>query len=109
MIARRWTARNPARYLAPVALWRRSWGRYLIVHDNVSAKLARRRSLARERSTTGHARQGRDAAASYTVQPGDTLTRISAKTGVSIATLESLNPTSTRTPCRPGSGSGCGR
>jgi LysM repeat protein len=83
-------ARNPVRYLAPVAILATIAGGYLIVHNNLSS---------RHDTHTRHARvstkpKGRYRHATfYTVQAGDSLTLVSKKTGVPIATLESLNPT----------------
>jgi LysM repeat protein len=82
-------ARNPVRYLAPVAILATIAGGYLIVHSNLST---------RHDTSTHHARVSNGPKGKYrhdtyyTVQPGDSLTLVSKKTGVPILTLESLNP-----------------
>jgi predicted Zn-dependent protease len=86
--------RNLARYLAPVALAATIAGGYLIVHHNLNARSnpaahATRGSAGRNRSRA----KGKYARLRFiTVQPGQTLTAISALTGIALGTLESLNP-----------------
>lgn len=81
--------RNPARYLAPIALVAVVAGTYLVVHSNLPSKHSSAPHAARHRSV-GHATVAR--AAFYTVEANDTLTGISVKTGVPVPTLETLNP-----------------
>jgi LysM repeat protein len=82
--------RNPARYLAPVALVATAVGAYLIVSSNISssskpAPPSHVLDLSRVvRNRYAHRRF-------YVVQPGDTMTRISTKTGISMPRLEQLN------------------
>jgi LysM repeat protein len=83
-------ARNPARYLAPVAILATIAGGYLIVHNNVSSRHVT--SHRHARVNTGPKGKYRHDTF-YTVQPGDSLTLVSQHTGVPIATLERLNPT----------------
>jgi LysM repeat protein len=93
-------ARNPARYLAPVALAAVVAGGYLIVHHNLSenSHSSTTSSSLSQTSGSSHSKHHRDGHAKYarvtfyTVKPGETLTAISQLTGVSLATIESLNP-----------------
>jgi LysM repeat protein len=84
-------ARNRARYLAPVALAATIAGIYLIVHASLTSKHATAQSHAVGKSRPP--RRKYSGAKYYVVQSGDNLTSIAAKTGISITTLESLNPT----------------
>lgn len=80
--------RSPARFLAPIALAAVIAGTYFIVHAGLTKK------------TTAHAQpkhhahgRGRYARATfYVVAAGDSLTRISSKTGIAVTDLEALNP-----------------
>ncbi len=84
-------ASSRARYLAPLALAATIFGIYLIAHAALATKHA-----AVHTHVTRHVSAGRPAYAGstyYTVQPGDSLTRIASKTGIALATLETLNPT----------------
>ena len=79
--------RNPARYLAPIALAATIAGTYLIVHSRLSA------TSAPVRHSSVSARHGKYAKQKfYTVQPNDSFSAIAVKTGVSVPTLETLNP-----------------
>jgi LysM repeat protein len=83
-------ARNPVRYLAPVAILATIAGGYLIVHDNLNAHHTTIHRHAHVNvAPKGKYRHDRY----YTVQPNDNLTQVSKNTGVPIATLEALNPT----------------
>lgn len=84
-------ARNPARYVAPVALIAVVLGGYLIVHHNLGTHHphAGRHHTAADVAPRGKFKRAKF----YTVQPGETLTSISNTTGVPLTTLESLNPT----------------
>lgn len=86
--------RNPARYLAPLALAVSITGTYLIVHATLSAKssTARQTATISQRDRTGKSGHTSAPKKFYTVQAGDSLSAISVKTGVPIATLENLNP-----------------
>ena len=86
-------ARNSARYLAPVALVATIAGGYLIVHHNMATKPPPAAHGTTTRS--GHRSGGKFAKARfYIVRPNETLTSISDLTGVSLGTLEALNPSS---------------
>ena len=86
--------RNPARYLAPLAIAAAATATYLIVHSALKPKHAAPASLAAPRAvqtkTNGRARA--TSAKFYVVRPNDTLSKIAARTGVSLSTIESLNP-----------------
>jgi LysM repeat protein len=83
--------RSPGRYLAPIALAATVAGTYLIVHAGLTHKTSTTSSHVTSRSTTS-ANHGKTRIRVYVVQPGDTLSSISQKTGVSVSTLEALNP-----------------
>jgi LysM repeat protein len=83
--------RSPGRYLAPIALAATVAGTYLIVHTGLTHKTSTTSSHVTSRSgTSANHRKARIKV--YVVQPGDTLSSISQKTGVSVGTLEALNP-----------------
>ena len=84
--------RNPARYLAPIVLIATAVGVYLIVTKHVSGNSATTTATQVHDGTARPRPPQSRAAAFYTVKPGDSLTSIATKTGVSIATLEQLNP-----------------
>ena len=86
--------RNPARYLAPLALAASITGTYLVVHSTLATKPSKaHQSATVTTQTQGRRSRGKSTANRfYTVRAGDSLSTISVKTGVSIATLESLNP-----------------
>jgi hypothetical protein len=86
MVGRR---RSPARYLAPIALAAVIAGTYLVVHSGLTKKHATSQPHAR---TTSRAHRKFAKVKFYTVKPGDNLTSIAHTTGISITTLESLNP-----------------
>ncbi len=86
-------ARQPGRYLAPIALLAIVVAIFLLVNANEggSGHAFTRPAIPR---TLAHS-PGRLAAARrrfYVVQAGDTLSVISVRTGIPVATLESLNP-----------------
>jgi len=82
--------RNPLRYVAPVVLVIVVIGAILIVsnHTGGSGSGATSAHVAKNQPRP----RGKYANATfYTVQPGDNLTAIAAKTGVPVLTLEQLN------------------
>ena len=100
MIGRAMGGRNPARYLAPLAIAATIAGTYLIVHSRLSVKPA---AVSHVAITQPTAPSGKYAKAHfYTVQSGDDLSKISAKTGVPVPTLEALNPTANPNLLRAG-------
>jgi LysM repeat protein len=85
-------ARSPARYLAPLALAATIAGTYLIVHSGLKKHSSATTSTqAAGGSRAIRARRKFAKAKFYVVQPGDSLTSIAAKTGISVTTLEALN------------------
>ncbi len=89
--------RNPARYIAPLALAAAVTATYLVVHHalvpkhtSTSTTTVQTTSTVAHHHGTGRAAQSK--AKFYIVKPGDSLSGIAAKTGVSIATIEALNP-----------------
>jgi LysM repeat protein len=86
-------ARNRGRYLAPIALAVAITATYLVVHATLGDKQTSAHSQAVIHSTSTATRtKPVNRARSYTVRHGDTLSGISAKTGVPLPTLETLNP-----------------
>jgi LysM repeat protein len=85
-------ARNRARYLAPIALAAVIAATYLVVHGSLSK--AHSQTQPRVVLPTRPARTAttKKAATIYIVKPGDSLSAISVKTHVPVATLEALNP-----------------
>jgi LysM repeat protein len=86
--------RNPARYLAPLAIAAVAAAAYLIVHKAVVHKHAPAPTPIVQTSSTSTATTHAVSQKTkfYIVLPNDTLSKIAAHTGVSVATLESLNP-----------------
>jgi LysM repeat protein len=83
-------ARNPARYLAPAALVTVAVVAFLVVSHNVRS--SSQSTTASHALVLSHLVRSRYAHSRfYTVQPGDNLTSISVKTGISIPQLEQLN------------------
>ena len=81
--------RSRGRYLAPIALAAAITGTYLVVHSGLTDKSSTTQShVSSKPSTTRH---GRTRSKFYVVKPGDTLSSISQKTGVSIQTIQALN------------------
>jgi LysM repeat protein len=79
-------ARNRARYLAPIALVATIAGTYIVVHAALNAKQS-----THSQTTGAGAAPRRRSAKFYVVRPGDNLSSISARTGIPLTTLESLN------------------
>ena len=87
--------RNPARYIVPLALAASVTATYLIVHhalvnkhsSTTSATVLTTSTVARR-----HDGSGSPKAKFYVVKSGDSLSAIAAKTGVSMSTIEQLNP-----------------
>jgi LysM repeat protein len=96
MIARGMTGwRNPARYLAPLAIAAVAAASYVIVHHalidkHTSASLSIVQSTTSTHSPT--TRRISTKAKFYFVRPNDTMSKIASRTGVSLSTLEQLNP-----------------
>ena len=89
--------RNPLRYLAPVALAAIVLATYLVIQHNVSSgsgNTGTTSSTTNTRASQNPKTSGTKHVKSkyYRVRSGDSLSVISARTGVSLPTLESLNP-----------------
>jgi spore germination protein YaaH len=83
-------ARNPARYLAPIALLATITATYLIVNRGLANQHSTTVSqTSTVRPTPSHKLGG---GRFYVVRPGDSLSVIASKAGVSLSTLQSLNP-----------------
>jgi LysM repeat protein len=85
--------RNPARYLAPLAIAAVAVASYVIVHRAIAGNHSTA-SLSIVQTTSASTRTTHKVSKKkfYRVQQNDTLSKISAKTGVSVTTLETLNP-----------------
>jgi LysM repeat protein len=81
-----------ARFLAPIALAAVAAGTYLIVHRTLEvhhrAPIVQSRRVQRGKHKAHKPAKPKI----YVVQAGDSLSEIAAKSGVSQATLEALNP-----------------
>lgn len=88
--------RNPARYLAPLAIAAAATATYVIVHNALKHKHAAPPALVAPRTTTTRNQTTHPASHSkakfYVVRANDTLSKIAARTGVSLGTIEQLNP-----------------
>jgi sugar phosphate isomerase/epimerase len=84
--------RNPARYLAPIALAATVTATYVIVHSGLTHKHPTARSATHVAPRLPVVRRRFAKARFYTVRAGDNLSTIAAKTGLTIASLEALNP-----------------
>jgi LysM repeat protein len=88
--------RSPARWLAPVALVTCAVAVYAVVdntlNDGSSTKGSETTQRARPAKPTTQKTSTNKRRRTYTVRAGDTLSAIAVKTGVSLTTLERLNP-----------------
>ena len=88
--------RSPARWLAPVALVICAVAVYAVVENNLRDDSTTKGTDTAQRATptkpTSQKRSGSKRKRTYIVKSGDTLSAISVKTGVPLATLERLNP-----------------
>jgi lysozyme len=86
-------ARSRARYLAPIALVAAVIATYFLVHGSLNSKRSATsvQQHVVQTTRTAHTRTAKPPTV-YVVKSGDSLSAISAKTGISVATLESLNP-----------------
>jgi LysM repeat protein len=86
--------RNPARYLAPLAIAAVAVASYTIIHRALMHKHTTA-SLSLVQSSTTSTRTTHKVstrAKFYVVRPNDTLLKIAKNTGVPLTTLEQLNP-----------------
>jgi LysM repeat protein len=96
--------RNPARYLAPLAIAAVAAAAYLIVHHALIHKHTSTASVPALQTTTSSSATTHSASLAtkfYVVQPNDTLSKIAARTGVSVSAIENLNPGVNPTALRP--------
>lgn len=91
--------RSPARWLAPIALVACAVAVYAVVNatllkdDGGATTPASQTSTAKSGTTKGKSSKSRGRRRrAYTVKAGDTLSSISAKTGVTLARIQDLNP-----------------
>jgi len=87
--------RNPARYIVPLALAASVTATYVIVHHALGNKHSSTTSATVLTTSTvahSHGNSGPPKAKFYVVKAGDSLSAIAAKTGVSMSTIERLNP-----------------
>lgn len=89
---------RPARFLAPIALIAAVLVTYFVVHDSLKSKPSKTTTAVTTATTTrsstvpGKPAPHHGPGNVYVVKPGDSLSVISAKTGIPVATLEALNP-----------------
>jgi LysM repeat protein len=84
-------ARNPARYLAPIALVATITATYLILHRGLTIQHSTT-SASIPTVTHGAKAHALVRGRYYVVHAGDNLSTIAVKTGVPLSTLQSLNP-----------------
>jgi LysM repeat protein len=91
--------RNPARFLAPIALVAFAVALYTVISHGTQAGTGSSSSAGQQRTaspaggTHGSHHKRRHRRRVYVVRSGDTPSGIAAKTGVALATLRRLNPT----------------
>ncbi len=96
--------RNPARYLAPLAIAAVAVASYTIIHRAIMHKHTTASVSVVQTSTSSSSRTNHKVsrkAKFYFVRANDTLSKIAAKTGVSVAALEALNPNVNPQALRP--------
>jgi LysM repeat protein len=93
------THHSPARWLAPIALVTCAFAVYAVISagSNGGPGAGGATTQPSPRTPTGSKRPKSStrkpkASRTYTVQPGDTLSAIAAKTGVALARIQALNP-----------------
>src|SRR3954451_6522981 len=91
--------RSPARFLAPIALIAVAFALYSVVHDTNAPETSTPSGAQTSGTATPTASKKSSKKSSkkakrktYVVKPGDTPSGIAEKTGVSLETLEKLNP-----------------
>ena len=83
--------RNPARLAALLALLMAAVAVVVVIQASGSGSSSHPPAVTRT-AQTHRVRHARAPPRSYVVQSGDTLSTIAAKTGVSLATIQRLNP-----------------
>lgn len=89
--------RNPRRYLAPVALAAVAAAAVLVVSNGTGGGSQSKGSSTQTSSSSHHSTRR-----TYRIRNGDSLSTISARTGVSIVELEQLNPSVDPNALHPG-------
>ena len=90
--------RSPARFLAPIALVAFAVALYSVANDSREPAGGNSGGSSATATPTATSKSGSKKKTSskkrktYTVKPGDTLSAIAEKTGVSLETLNDLNP-----------------
>jgi LysM repeat protein len=90
--------RNPARFLAPIALIAFAFALYSVLQDGRDKTSGTSDGKATATATATGTSKKKSSSSSkkkrktYTVKAGDTLSGIAEKTGVSLETLNELNP-----------------
>jgi LysM repeat protein len=93
--------RSPARFLAPIALVAVAFALYSVAQDSnkspsnsngsnatATPSAGGKKSTSKKKSSSSSSKKRK----TYTVKAGDTLSAIAEKTGVSLETLNDLNP-----------------
>jgi LysM repeat protein len=93
--------RSPARWLAPIALVACAFAVYTVVNATLltsddrtgtSPPPAKSSGTSKTRTVSERSKQRARRSRTYTVKPGDTLSSIAVKTGVSLERIQALNP-----------------
>jgi len=88
--------RSPARFLAPIALVAFAFALYSIIQDSrdstTNSGAAQPTATSTPTSKSSSKKKSSKKRRTYTVKSGDTLSGIAEKTGVSLETLNDLNP-----------------
>jgi LysM repeat protein len=90
--------RSPARFLAPIALVAFAVALYSVATDNRndsgsnSSEATATPSASADKASSKQSSSKKRKRKTYTVKSGDTLSGIAEKTGVSLETLNALNP-----------------
>jgi LysM repeat protein len=85
-------ARNRARYLAPIALVAAIAATYVVVHGSLKTTHTKTQPRVVLPTRPVRTKTTTKLSSVYIVKPGDSLSSISVKTGIPVATLEALNP-----------------
>jgi LysM repeat protein len=87
--------RSPARWLAPIAVLACAFAVYTVVHKGLDESTSSSTTSSKQatKATAGDGKPTRKKHRHrYVVKSGDTLSAISAKTGVPLETIQRLNP-----------------
>ena len=85
--------RSPARWLAPIAVLACAFAVYSVVHNGLEKSTSTDSKVSTQKTAGDGTKRGQKRRKRrYVVKPGDTLSAISAKTGVPLETIQRLNP-----------------